>query len=25
VQGLWNAADYPAWTELIAAERARMA
>ena len=24
VQGLWNAADYPAWTEFIAAERARM-
>src|SRR5882757_6694771 len=25
VQGLWNAADYPAWTEFIAAERAPMA
>jgi uncharacterized protein (TIGR01244 family) len=25
VQGLWNAADYPAWTEFMAAERARMA
>ena len=25
VQDLWNAADYPAWTEFIAAERARMA
>ena len=24
VQGLWNSADYPAWTEFIAAERARM-
>jgi protein tyrosine phosphatase (PTP) superfamily phosphohydrolase (DUF442 family) len=25
VQGLWDSAEYPAWTEFIAAERARMA
>ena len=25
VQGLWNSAEYPAWAEFIAAERARMA